>query len=298
MATGYEQRLTEDSRWALSEGSRFFEEKSAVQGAMRRIARRLDEMGVPYAVVGGMALFMHGFRRFTEDVDILVTGDGLKTIHKHLEGRGYLSPFIGSKHLRDTEFGVTIEFLVTGDYPGDGKPKPVSFPDPASVVVEHEGIKYIKLPALVDMKMASGMTNPERMKDLADVQELIKKLGLTTEFAEHLTPYVRKEYLKLCEASRPARKRYLEIWRNKFLTVDAESLDDMIASLRDAARALERMRADGVILDPEGGTADDYAHLVSSDPDVARKYGMHDEAEFLGEDTDNAEDGEHPSVAE
>ncbi len=82
------------------------------------------------------------------------------------------------------------------------------------------------------------------------------------------------------------------------LTVDAESLDDMIASLRDAADTLEAMRGDGVILDPEGATADDYAHLVTSDPDVARKHGMHDEAEFLGEETDDAEDGENPAAAE
>ena len=64
----YEQRLNQNSRWALIEGSVFFEDKGAVQQAMRRIAKRLDELGVPYAIVGGMALFQHGFRRFTEDV--------------------------------------------------------------------------------------------------------------------------------------------------------------------------------------------------------------------------------------
>ena len=70
----YEERLDQDARWALAEGSRFFEEKSAVQDALRRIARRLDELGVPYAVGGGLAVFIHGFRRFTEDIDILVIG--------------------------------------------------------------------------------------------------------------------------------------------------------------------------------------------------------------------------------
>ena len=78
-----------------------------------------------------MALFRHGFRRFTEDVDILVTREGLKTIHEQLEGLGYVPPFTGSKNLRDTESGVRIEFLIAGEFPGDGKPKPVAFPDPA-----------------------------------------------------------------------------------------------------------------------------------------------------------------------
>ena len=69
------QRL-ERSDFALGahrEGSMHFEEESAVQKTLRRIAKRLDELGVPYAVVGGLAMFFHGYRRFTEDVDILVT---------------------------------------------------------------------------------------------------------------------------------------------------------------------------------------------------------------------------------
>ena len=34
------------------------------------------------------------------DVDILVTREGLKTIHERLEGLGYVPPFTGSKNLR------------------------------------------------------------------------------------------------------------------------------------------------------------------------------------------------------
>ncbi len=110
----YEQRLKRDFNWALREGSMHFEEESAVQKTLRRIVKRLDELGVPYAVVGGLALFFHGYRRFTEDVDILVTKDDLKRIHEKLEGLGYLPPFEGSKHLRDTDSGVKVEFLTTG----------------------------------------------------------------------------------------------------------------------------------------------------------------------------------------
>lgn len=193
----YEQRLNQNSRWALSEGSVFFEDKGAVQQAMRRIAKRLDELGVPYAIVGGMALFQHGFRRFTEDVDILVTKDSIPVIHEKLEGRGYLAPFTGSKNLRDTELGVKIEFLITGGFPGDGKPKPVSFPDPADVAIEMEGRKYIPLTTLIELKLASGMTNTHRLKDLADVQEVIKTLSLPIEFGDQLNPYVREKFREL-----------------------------------------------------------------------------------------------------
>src|SRR5271165_6968712 len=117
----YEELLDRNLEWALREGSMHFENESAVHKTLRKITRRLDELDIPYVLVGGMAMFFHGYRRFTEDVDILVTREGLAKIHQQLEGLGYVPPFEGSKHLRDAESGVRIEFLVTGDYPGDGK---------------------------------------------------------------------------------------------------------------------------------------------------------------------------------
>src|SRR5436190_23239522 len=114
----YEHKLDQDVRWAFREGSLHFEKDSAVHRTLTRIARRLDELGIPYAVAGGMALFFHGVRRFTEDVDIIVTREGLQEIHHRLEGLGYVAPFTASKNLRDADSGVRIEFLLTAAYPG------------------------------------------------------------------------------------------------------------------------------------------------------------------------------------
>ena len=145
----------------MDEGGRYFEGESLVQKTLRRIGRRLDELGIPYAVAGGMALFAHGFERFTHDVDILVTRDDLRVIHAKLEGLGYVPPFTGSKNLRDAEHGVRIEFLVAGEFPGDGKPKPVAFPKPEDVSVVIDGIRFLSLPKLVELKLASGMTSAD-----------------------------------------------------------------------------------------------------------------------------------------
>jgi hypothetical protein len=196
----YEQRLSANAGWALSEGSKFFEDRSAVQETLRKIVKRLTDLQVPFAVAGGMALFHHGYRRFTEDVDILVTPAGLQAIHQALDGLGYVPPFSGSKNLRDAEFGVKIEFLVTGDYPGDGKPKPVAFPDPADAATELDGVRCVNLPTLITLKIASGLTNPARLKDLADVQELIKRLQLPRDFDQQLHAYVRDEFRRLWDA--------------------------------------------------------------------------------------------------
>jgi hypothetical protein len=281
----YEQQLARDLRWALTEGSRHFEENSAVFGALRKITSRLNDMGVAYAVVGGLALFQHGLRRFTEDVDILVTKDDLRRIHKELEGLGYLPPYAKSKHLRDTELGVKIEFLTTGDYPGDGKEKPVSFPDPTAVSIESGGIYYLNLPTLVELKLASGMTNAGRMKDLSDVLELIKILNLPANFADKLNPFVQTKYLELWNQG---KKRYETLWRNKWATSEAKTIDDMIESLRAAADQLDEMRKAGVALEDNGGIGDDYATLVSTDPEVAKKFGMEEEREYLDSEDDQA----------
>ena len=225
-----------------------------------------------------MALFHHGVRRFTEDVDILVTKPDLKRIHEELAGLGYLPPHRHSKHLRDTELGVRIEFLTTGEYPGDGKPKPVVFPEPAEASTLSDGISYIDLPKLVELKLASGMTNTGRLRDLADVLELIKLLNLPAEFAQQLDPYVRDKYAELWQQ---AKKRYIMLWRNKWLTAESKSIDDMIQALRAAADELEAMRNDGVTLDLEaGGIDDDYARLTTTDPEIAKKYEMVEESEY------------------
>ncbi len=193
----YEQRLSSSLRWMMDEGDRFFQGRGGAKDALLRIAKRLNELGIPYAVAGGMALNAHGYRRFTEDVDILVRQEDLDRIHDELEGRGYLRPFSRSKNLRDTELGVKIEFLVTGGFPGDGKPKAYSYPAPQDVAVEIEGIQFVGLPTLIELKLAAGMTGHGRLKDLGDVQELIKALGLAKEFRNQLHPYVQAKYEEL-----------------------------------------------------------------------------------------------------
>ncbi len=186
------------------EATRFFMGESDVQRALEKIARLLERDGIPYAVLGGMALNAYGYRRLTVDVDVLLTREGLEEFQgKHL-GLGYVQKFPGSKGLRDTENGVPIDVVLAGDYPGDGLPKPVSFPNPAAVAVRGERIALLPLPLLVELKLASGMSAPHRLKDLADVLELIRVQKLPVELADELDPYVREKYLEIWRAAQTA----------------------------------------------------------------------------------------------
>lgn len=76
-------------------------------------------------------------------------------------------------------------------------------------------------------------------------------------------------------APKKSRKphRYEKVWRNKFLTLEATSIRDMVTALRAAAEEIAAMEADGVVLEGDG-VADDYAILVTTDARVAEKYGM------------------------
>ena len=172
-----------------------------VHQAALEVARRLESGNIPYAIAGAMALGAHGYERMTSDVDLLLTREGLSRFKVQNLGRGYVEKFPGSKGMRDTENEVPIDVLIAGDFPGDGRPKPVAFPDPAGAAVVGERFRILSLPKLVELKLASGMTAPHRLKDLADVLELVRATKLPAEFATSLDPYVREKYSELWRAA-------------------------------------------------------------------------------------------------
>jgi hypothetical protein len=209
----YESRLALDRRWDMDEADRHFQRNSLAFKTMRKIGRRLDSIDVPYAVAGGMAVDAHGFRCVRNNVDILVSHEGLETIHETLDGVGYVRPSTGSKYLRDAEDGVRIMFLIAGEFPGDGKPKPVAFPEPERVSVAIDGILYLSLPKLVELKLASGMTGGlRRLKDFVDVIALIKARRLPIQFADELNPYVHDKYLELWQGIQDSPVGPVEPW--------------------------------------------------------------------------------------
>jgi hypothetical protein len=193
----FEQRMSAGGAEAVAEACRFFMGDDPVHKTLTRMAERLEELSIPYAIAGGMALVAHGYTRTTVGVDILVTKAGLEQLHRELVGRGYRPAFAGGKALRDTETGVRVEFLVTGGFPGDGKPKPVAFPDPGACATTIGGAKYLSLESLIELKLSSGMTSPRRLRDLADVMELAAARKLGPDFAQKLDPYVRGKFLEL-----------------------------------------------------------------------------------------------------
>jgi hypothetical protein len=195
-------RVLEDRVYAgAEEATRFFMGDSDVGQALEKIVRLLEEDEIPYAVVGGMALNAYGYRRLTVDVDVLLTREGLAEFHRKHLGLGYVQKSPGSKGLRDTVNNVAIDVLLTGEYPGDGRPKPVAFPDPGEVAVRGERLALLPLSRFLELKLASGISAPHRIRDLADVLEVIRILQLPEELGEELNPYVQEKYRELWQAA-------------------------------------------------------------------------------------------------
>ena len=208
MAKAYEARLRDSFEATLREAGEFFMGRGDVRATMRRLAERFAAEDIGYAIVGDMALGQHGYVRMTEVVDVLVTREGLSRFARTCSVKGYVPTSKGAKRtFRDAETGVRIEFLVTGEFPGDGKPKPVAFPDPVRCSIEVDGIRVVTLPRLVELKLASGITAPDRLRDLADVQDLIRSEHLTARFAAQLDPSVRPKFRELLALVRRARRK-------------------------------------------------------------------------------------------
>lgn len=171
------------------------------QKTARKLADHFEQPGIPYVVAGGLAVAAHGYKRATVDVDLLLTREGLRKFKDRWLGVGWVERFEGSKGMRDAEFDVPVVVLTPEQKPGDGKTCPFNFPDPENLGEAMGGIwrdvRILPLRELIELKLASGITSPARLKDLVDVMELIKANQLPADFDQNLHPFVRAKYAEL-----------------------------------------------------------------------------------------------------
>jgi len=101
------------------------------------------------------------------------------------------------RRLLDRTNEITVDVLLTGLYPGSGKPGPIAFPDPISVRQTINAIDYIDLTTLIQLKLAA-----RRYQDFADVVSLINVHNLDESFLDRLHPSVRQDFIECLEEKR------------------------------------------------------------------------------------------------
>ena len=161
----------------------------------------LEVAGIPHAIVGGVAVCLHGYRRNTVDLDLLVRQADQARVRTALEKRGY------TWSAEQAEFrgpsGIPVQFLMSGEKAGSSADVLLPDPDAAGVTVEIEGLAVLDLARLIEIKLACGLGSPRRThRDLADVVELIAVHDLDRSFARHLHKSLRPAFRKLVQQSR------------------------------------------------------------------------------------------------
>lgn len=163
--------------------------------------RLLEQKQLPHAVVGGVAVCLHGYQRNTADVDLLVRPSDSQAIRDTLSAAGWTWDEDNKQFV--SESGVVLQFVLAGE--PAGLRSEVRLPDPAQseMLTELEGLPVLTLPRLIESKLACGLGNARRMhKDFADVVEMIAKHDLHRSFARKLHKSLRPTFLELLARAR------------------------------------------------------------------------------------------------
>jgi hypothetical protein len=138
----------------------------------KEFIQSLNDNGVRYLVVGGYAVALHGYPRYTKDIDIWVemtTENGAK-ITKALEQFGF-----GSLGVNEADFTIPDQMLQLGYPPGridmlttlPGVEFSACYESRTTVDVDGVSVNFIDLENLKKNKKATG-----RYQDLADLENL------------------------------------------------------------------------------------------------------------------------------
>jgi hypothetical protein len=137
----------------------------------------LDREGIPFALVGALALHTYGYSRATNDVDLLVGADAQDRLIAFLEQRGFetLHRSSGySNHLHtDPAFGRLDVIYVDQDTRGR------IFAQARQVSLAGMNIAVPNPEHLAAMKVHAMKNDPSRaFQELADIQFLMKLPGV------------------------------------------------------------------------------------------------------------------------
>ncbi len=176
-------------------------EKESLWATATRCHQALTAAGIPHAVVGGMAVCLHGYQRTTVDIDLIIIPGVSERVRTCLESTGFQWD-AEQREFRDAS-GVVVQFLIAGERAGKGSD--VTLPDPRDPATTEtvEGFPVATLARLIEMKIACGEGSIRRThKDFADVVELVAAHDLDGTFAAQLHKSVRKTFRALVKNAR------------------------------------------------------------------------------------------------
>lgn len=154
-------------------------EPQDLPGKYGRVIQALDHllqvMDCESVVAGGWAVWRHGYAaRVTQDLDIVLPADRVDEFLRVASDSGFeVLPQRRGRwpKLLHKATDVKVDILPEGERPGTkSKPAPTTIPHPSHLGAEPGKLRYIGLPARIELKIAAG-----RARDEADVIELLRE---------------------------------------------------------------------------------------------------------------------------
>lgn len=159
--------------------------ESAILDIAREVSRIMRDARIDGAIIGGVAVVLHGHIRTTVDVDVFVPLP-LEQLREPLERNGYQFDAV-QREFRKQGIPVHLVSLVQLGQAPERR-------------VEIDEITTVSLADLVNMKLRSGSTSVVRSQDLADVIGLIRHHNLSGKFAPKIHKELREEFRRLVRA--------------------------------------------------------------------------------------------------
>lgn len=150
----------------------------------REVSAALAEVPSGGAIIGGLAVVLHGHLRTTRDVDVYTPDPA--ALAAVLMKRGFRHDATRREFVK----GAVPVHLVTTAH----------VPSPPNQIIEIDGVRTVSLADLINLKLRSGTTQLLRAQDLADVIGLIRHHGLTGAFTSRLDADLRAEFRRLVKA--------------------------------------------------------------------------------------------------
>lgn len=160
------------------------EGRGAILDVAREVSSVLRAERIEGAIVGGVAVVLHGHVRTTADVDVYTPE--AERLAAALGRRGFSFDRVRREFQKA---GVPVH-LVTIE----------QIEVPPAAYEDREGVATVSLADLISMKLRSGTTDLLRAQDLADAIGLIESNHLTAAFAPHVRKELRPEFRKLVRA--------------------------------------------------------------------------------------------------
>ena len=154
---------------------------------IKSIDRLLAALSCEGVLAGGWAVWRHGFMgRVTQDVDVVLPADRIEEFLRVAEVSGFdvlTIPAGRWPKLNHRETGIHVAILPEGARPGTTtRPAPTTISHPSQLGAEQGCLRYIRLPALIELKLAAGRSHDEN-----DVLELIRSNAAEVDaIREHL----------------------------------------------------------------------------------------------------------------